>query len=219
MKKTTVIFDLDGTLLDTLEDLYQSVSYTQQKLGYPLHSRSQVRAHVGNGIRVLMEKSLPADASPQEIEKAFRMCQTYYGEHSQDATKPYEGIMELLDQLNQTGYKLAIVSNKPDFAVKELNQIFFSDYITVAIGEQESAGIRKKPAPDTVFEALKLLQSSVEESIYVGDSEVDIKTADHAGMDVILCEWGFREKEDLIRQGAKVFADKPKTIFEIINNN
>lgn len=215
-KKEAIIFDLDGTLLDTLEDLYQSVIYVQNKFAYPLHDKQQVRSHVGNGMRVLMEKSLPEDATKEEVEKAFLLCQAYYGEHSLDATKPYEGIMDMLAALDQKGYKMAIVSNKPDFAVKELNKIFFQKYIPIAIGEKESQGIRKKPAPDTVMAALEALHARPDQAIYVGDSEVDILTAQNSGMDHILCEWGFRDKTELLRYGAENFVQCPEDIIKLL---
>lgn len=214
MKKKAVIFDLDGTLLDTLEDLHQSVIYTQQLLGYPKHSLAEVRSHLGNGLKVLMEKSVPQATSKEKTQEAYLICQRYYGEHSLEKTKPYDGIMLLLEKLKQQGYAMAIVSNKPDFAVKDLNKVFFSEYISVAIGEKESAGIRKKPAPDTVLEALERLHCSVEEAVYVGDSEVDIETAANCGMDMIACTWGFRDLDQLESRGARVFAFRPEDILE-----
>lgn len=215
-KKNTVIFDLDGTLLDTLQDLSESVRYVQAKKGCALHTNEQVRAHVGNGLKVLMDLSFPKETSKEERKDCLAMFREHYGKHCNDATAPYDGIIELLQKLNDRGYRLAIVSNKPDFAVKELNQIYFSDNISIAIGEKEEEGIRRKPAPDTVQEALKQLGSPVEEAVYVGDSEVDIATARNCGMDCILCEWGFRDREILEKEGAKRFAKKAEDILTIL---
>ena len=140
----------------------------------------------------------------------------HYGEHCNDLTRPYDGIMELIAVLKEKKIKMAIVSNKADFAVKELNEIYFKGWIPVAIGEKESEGIRKKPAPDTVVEALKELGSTKEESVYVGDSEVDLATAKNCGMDHILCEWGFREKELLQELGGEIFVRHPEEIPALI---
>lgn len=214
--KDTVIFDLDGTLLDTLQDLSESVRYVQRQKGCPIHTNEQVKAHVGNGMKVLMNLSFPEAGSEEELEDCLNIFKKHYGEHCNDATAPYDGILELLRELNKRHYKLAIVSNKPDFAVKNLNQIYFSEYIQTAIGEKEQEGIRRKPAPDTVLESLAQLDSSVEKAVYVGDSEVDVRTAKNCGMDCILCEWGFRDRKTLEEEGAKIFAKKPEDILNIL---
>ena len=197
-KKDTVVFDLDGTLLDTLEDLKNSVNYAMCHFDYPERTLDEVRRFVGNGIVLLIQRAIPG------------------GKHCNDTTKPYEGIMELLHILKEHNIKIAIVSNKADFAVKELNEIYFKGMISVAIGEKESEGIRKKPAPDTVREALKELGSVAESSVYVGDSDVDIETARNSGMDEILCDWGFRGEEFLKEHGAKIIIKKPEEILTII---
>lgn len=215
-KKDTVVFDLDGTLLDTLDDLMNSVNYALESNGYPARTRDEVRRFVGNGILLLMQRALPSGQENPDFEKVFAGFKEHYGIHCNDLTKPYDGIMELLELLKEKGVKMAIVSNKADFAVKELSEIYFKGIIPVAIGEKESEGIRKKPAPDTVMEALRQLGSTTENAVYVGDSEVDLATAENCGMDYILCEWGFREREKLEELGGKVFVKKPSEIADLI---
>ncbi len=215
-KKDTVVFDLDGTLLDTLDDLMNSVNYVLESNGYPARTRDEVRRFVGNGILLLMQRALPSGQENPDFDKVFAGFKEHYGIHCNDLTKPYEGIMELLELLKEKGVKMAIVSNKADFAVKELSEIYFKGIIPVAIGEKESEGIRKKPAPDTVMEALRQLGSTTENAVYVGDSEVDLATAENCGMDYILCEWGFRERKKLEELGGKVFVKKPSEIADLI---
>ena len=208
-KKNTYIFDLDGTLLDTLDDLYHSLNYALDKMNYPLRRKEEVRQFVGNGILMLIKRAVPEGTSDEKIMETQAVFKEHYGIHCNDQTGPYPGIDDLIDQLLEKNIKMAIVSNKADFAVKELAEIYFNGRIPVAIGEKESEGIRKKPAPDTVFEALRLLDASVEDAVYVGDSEVDIETAKNCGMDVILCSWGFRSVDQLIASGARLIIDEP----------
>ena len=218
MKKyDTVIFDLDGTLLNTLEDLRDSVNYALQCEGLPLCSMEKVRMSVGNGIRRLMELAVPGGTEYPRFEEVFETFRSHYGAHCNDKTAPYPHIMELLAVLRENGYKMAIVSNKYYDGVQELKRLYFDDYISVAIGEKE--GNRKKPAPDTVLAALQELGSSKEASIYVGDSEVDIATAANAGMDCIAVAWGFRTREEQERAGAMVFADDPLDRLELIGTH
>lgn len=215
-KKDTVVFDLDGTLLDTLEDLKNSVNYAMRHFDYPERTLDEVRRFVGNGIMLLIQRAIPGGKDDPNFEEAFALFKEHYGKHCNDTTKPYEGIMELLHILKEHNIKIAIVSNKADFAVKELNEIYFKGMISVAIGEKESEGIRKKPAPDTVREALKELGSTAEGSVYVGDSDVDIETARNSGMDEILCDWGFRGEEFLKEHGAKIIIKNPEEILTLI---
>ena len=215
-KKDTVVFDLDGTLLDTLEDLKNSVNYAITHYGYPEHTLEDIRKYVGNGILLLMQRAIPGGQDAPHFEEAFALFKEHYGQHCNDTTKPYNGIMEMLHTLKEKNVKIAIVSNKADFAVKELNAIYFKDVISVAIGEKESEGIRKKPAPDTVIEALKQLGSTAENAVYIGDSDVDIETARNSGMDEILCDWGFRGEEFLKQHGAKIIIKKPREILPLI---
>ena len=214
MKKTTVVFDLDGTLLDTLKDLAEAVNYALRKQGMPERTLEEVRRFVGNGVRLLMIRAVPDGESNPLFEETFDLFKTYYGEHCNDNTKPYDGIMELLSTLKEKGYAVAIVSNKIDFAVKELNELYFKGIVPVAIGEKE--GIRRKPAPDTVFEALKELGKTKEEAVYVGDSDVDIETAKNAGMPCISVLWGFRDKEFLDEHGATHYAKNAEDVLRLV---
>ena len=212
----TVIFDLDGTLLNTIDDLADAVNYVQEKYGIEKHSVDLVRQHVGNGIRNLMIRSVPQGEENPKFEEMFSCYKEYYQEHCQIKTAAYPGIMELLKSLHNKGIKMAIVSNKAHPAVVELNKIYFEDYISVAIGENEAAGIQKKPAPDSVFHALELLGSKKSEAIYVGDSEVDYATAKNSGLDCVLCSWGFRDRKLLESFEPMAIIDQPEQLLEII---
>lgn len=196
MKKyDTVIFDLDGTLLNTLEDLADAVNFVMKSHDYPERTLEEVRQFVGNGIRKLMERAVPKDVTGAEFETAFEEFQSYYTEHCQIKTQAYDGIEPLLESLSEKNISMAIVSNKNHRAVCELNHLYFEKYIKTAIGQRD--GVRKKPAPDTVYEALKELGKTKDTALYVGDSEVDFMTAQNAGMDSVLVSWGFRTKEEL----------------------
>ncbi len=210
----TVIFDLDGTLLNTLEDLKDSVNFALGEAGMPLRSMEEIRGFVGNGVMRLMELSVPEGKKNPEFEKVFEAFKEYYSLHCNDKTGLYDHVEELLRELKSRGYKMAIVSNKYYDAVQELREQYFSEYIQVAIGEK--VGINRKPAPDTVIEALKMLESTRETAVYVGDSEVDIATAKNALMDCISVTWGFRTKEEQQRAGGKVFVDDPLEILDLL---
>lgn len=214
MKKTTVIFDLDGTLLDTLQDLADAANYALRKEGMPERTIDEVRRFVGNGVRLLMIRAVPGGESNPLFEETFAQFKEYYGEHCNDNTKPYEGMIELLETLKSKGYSVAIVSNKIDFAVKELSALYFKGIVPVAIGEKE--GVRRKPAPDTVREALKELGRTAEESVYVGDSDVDIETAKNAGMPCVSVLWGFRDREFLEEHGAKRYARTAEDVLKLV---
>ncbi len=211
---TTVIFDMDGTVLNTLDDLATSVNYVLKRFGMPTHCTEDYRLYFGNGIRYALKCAVPAGTEEETIDRMLPLFREHYNAHCLDRTGPYEGIPELMRGLREKGYKLAIVSNKIDSAVKELNARFFHDYVDVAIGERE--GIRRKPAPDTVIQALAELKSVKDEAIYVGDSEVDLQTASNAGLPCITVLWGFRDKEFLAEQGATVFANTPKEVFDLL---
>lgn len=214
MKKTTVVFDLDGTLLDTLQDLANAVNYALEQQGMPKRTLEEVRQFVGNGVRLLMIRAVPDGESNPLFEETFALFKEYYGEHCNDNTKPYAGVVELIETLKKKGYAVAIVSNKIDFAVKELNDLYFKGIVPVAIGEKE--GIRRKPAPDMVFEALKELGKTKEEAVYVGDSDVDIETAKNAGMPCVSVLWGFRDKEFLAEHGAEYYAETAEDVLRYI---
>ncbi len=215
--RDTVIFDLDGTLLDTLEDLALSVNYCMERFGGPHFAREEVREMVGNGIYVLMEKALPGGREHPRYTECMKAFAPYYQSHMMDHTAPFSGIMELLANLKAKGYKLAIVSNKFDAAVKELNQRFFAERICVAIGEAEDKGVRKKPAPDTVFQAMEELGSAPEDCLYVGDSDVDIETAKNAGIPCVCVTWGFKTADFLQEHGAQTVVDTMKELESAID--
>ena len=203
------IFDLDGTLLDTLGDLAAAVNYALREHGMPEHSIDDVRRFVGNGVRKLMERAIPDGTANPEFEATFATFRQYYMAHSLDTTRPYDGIPETLAALKARGCRLAVVSNKMMAATQELCHYFFPDTIEVAIGENEAEGIRKKPAPDTVFTALRQLGVGKDDAVYVGDSDVDLETARQSGLPCITVLWGFRDRDFLIKHGAKTFVSAP----------
>jgi len=207
------IFDLDGTLLDTLGDLAAAVNYALRTHGMPEHSIDDVRRFVGNGVRKLMERAIPDGAANPQFDETFATFRQYYMTHSLDTTRPYEGIPETLAVLKERGCRLAVVSNKMMAATQELCQHFFPDTIEVAIGENEAEGIRKKPAPDTVFAALRQLGVGEEWAVYVGDSDVDLETARQSGLPCISVLWGFRDRDFLIKHGAKTFISAPQELL------
>ena len=211
---STYIFDLDGTLLDTLTDLAASCNFALRTHGMPEHSIDDVRRFVGNGVRKLMERAIPdGDANP-DFEATFATFREHYMVHSLDTTKPYPGIMDALAELKARGCRLAVVSNKMMAATVELCKYFFPETIEVAIGENEAEGIRKKPAPDTVFAALKQLGVSGDNAVYVGDSDVDLATARNSGLPCISVLWGFRDREFLLDHGATTFITSPKELLD-----
>ena len=210
---STYIFDLDGTLLDTLADLAASVNFALHTHGLPEHSLDDVRRFVGNGVRKLMERAVPDGTDNPLFEEAFATFRQHYMAHSLDTTRPYEGIPETLAALKARGCHLAVVSNKMMAATQALCTHFFPDTIDVAIGEDEAAGICKKPAPDTVIAALKALGVGKEQAVYVGDSDVDIQTARNAGLPCISVLWGFRDKEFLVQHGADTFVSHPSELL------
>lgn len=208
----TIIFDLDGTLLDTLDDLTNATNAALRAFGKPVRTREEVRSFVGNGIKKLVERALGERIDL--LDEALEVFKQYYGEHCAEKTKPYEGILPLLEGLRKRGTKTAVLSNKADFAVEKLAEEYFPDLLLMAVGENEAAGIRKKPAPDSLFAVMKSLDSAREDTLYVGDSEVDVQTAYNAGVDCLCVTWGFRDKEFLQKQGGKRFVDDP---MEILN--
>lgn len=214
MKLKAVIFDLDGTILDTLEDLKNSVNFALSKNGLPVRTIDEIRAFVGNGIRLLIERAVPENTDSGVVDRCFEDFKAHYKEHSADNTKPYEGIIALLDELKSQGVKLAVVSNKADFAVQALVEEYFQDLFDFAVGERE--GIRRKPCPDSVNEAIKVLDASPDEVVYVGDSEVDIETSRNAGVKCVAVTWGFRDKDVLESLSPEYIIDKPSQLMELI---
>jgi phosphoglycolate phosphatase len=210
----TFIFDLDGTLLDTLQDLACSVNYSLRRHGMPEHSLDDIRRFVGNGVRRLMERAVPDGADNPLFDSAFATFQAHYMQHALDTTRPYDGIPEMLQQLKEEGCKAAVVSNKMMAATQALVAHFFPE-IEVAIGEHEAEGIHKKPAPDTVYEALRQLGAEREGAVYVGDSDVDLQTARNAGLPCISVLWGFRDRDFLLRHGATTLIERPQQLLEV----
>lgn len=207
----TYIFDLDGTLLSTLNDLASSTNYALRWAGMPERTIEEVRMFVGNGVKLLMERAIPEGVNNPKFEETYAKFREHYMEHNLDTTRPYDGVPELLHELKRRGKYLAIVSNKFYAATQDLAKHFFPDTIEVAIGEREN--IRKKPAPDTVLEALRQLNVSKEDAVYIGDSDVDIMTAKNCGLPCISVLWGFRDKDFLIEHGGSLFVDKPIEIL------
>ena len=215
MKKYKLaIFDLDGTLLETLEDLHDSTNHALVSQGLPPRTLDEVRRFVGNGIHKLIERAVPEGSSSETVEQVFEEFKTWYAVHCNDKTRAYDGIKEMLLALRKAGVRTAVVSNKADFGVQTLCKTYFSGLLDVAVGQRE--GIRLKPAPDSVNEVLRLLEIRREDAVYIGDSDVDIDTARNAGMDCISVTWGFRRREFLLEHGAVILADKPENIEEII---
>ena len=210
-----LIFDLDGTLLDSIGDLHQSTNYALGKFGFPLRTREEVNSFVGNGLRRLIRLAVPEETTEETVTDVLAEMKAHYAEHYADLTVPYTGIAELLKKCKEQGIPMAIVSNKADPYVKNLNKIFFGDLIPVAMGESDE--IPRKPAPDMVRKAMEAL--GVTEAYYVGDSEVDVQTAKNAGLPCLAVTWGFRTREQLIQAGAESFIEDPKEILPFAIEN
>lgn len=211
----TVVFDLDGTLLDTLDDLWAAVNAALKKFSLPLRTKEEVRSFVGNGIVKLMERSA-GKVGREVFDGVLAEFKRYYGEHCEDNTKPYEGIIPLLEELKRRGIKTAVVSNKADFAVKKLAEGYFQGLLQEAVGENEEGGIRKKPAPDSLLAVMERLGAGTRSTVYIGDSEVDIQTAKNAGVECISVTWGFKDKAFLVENGAAVLVETPKELLSVL---
>ena len=204
------IFDLDGTLLNTLDDLTSAVNATLTHFKRPQRTKAEVCSFIGNGVKQLLIRAFDNDI--ENYDEVVTYYYDYYAKHSTDQTKPYDGVLELLRRLKKQGKKIAIVSNKGDLPTKSLAKQFFNGLIDVALGENEENGIRKKPAPDSVELALKQVGVPKENSVYIGDSDVDIQTAKNAGLPCISVTWGFRDEEFLRAHGGTRFAHTPEEI-------
>lgn len=213
-KYDLIIFDLDGTILNTLEDLTSSLNVVLANHGYPRRTLSEVRGFVGNGIRLLIERALPDGIPDATLDRLYQDFIQYYGQHCADQTGPYEGIPELLQEVRSRGYRTAVVSNKADSAVKMLCNQYFNGLFDMVVGERD--GIPRKPAPDSVNQILDSLQITRERTVYIGDSDVDIATARNAGMDGIIVTWGFKDLEFLREMGAECLVSEPKEIWDLI---
>lgn len=216
MKVEAVLFDLDGTLLNTLGDLTDSVNYAMERMGYPLHTEEEVRTYINNGARHLITAACPEGTKAGEIDTCLAVFQAYYREHLAVRTAPYPGIMELLAELKARGIRTAVVSNKFMTAVQSLSRHYFGELMDVAVGEQEAKGLRRKPWPDTVFEALRLLGVPGDRALYVGDTEVDLNTARNAGLPCLCVSWGFKPREALEQAGAKQIANSAQELFSMM---
>lgn len=210
----TVIFDLDGTLLNTLEDLKDAVNAALSMHQFPKRTLEEVQSFVGNGVRQLILKAVPENTKAEEAEACLTDFKAYYNLHSQDKTKPYEGILKLLETLKENQINIAVVSNKYEQAVKELCKHYFGACIMAAVGDMDD--VPKKPAPDSVCRALRELEASVEDAVYVGDSEVDVETAKNAGMSCIGVSWGFRGRRFLEEAGADCIIDAPEELLDFV---
>ncbi|MEE1063224.1 MAG: HAD-IIIA family hydrolase [Paludibacteraceae bacterium] len=215
-KYTAIIFDLYGTLMNTLDDLTISTNHALSQMGFPTRTIDEVRQFLGNGVRKLIEMALPEKTTEDTIERTISCFLQHYTLHCKDHSRPYDGILELLSSLKKMGVKMAIVSNKPDVEVKKLNAEHFAEFIDVALGENEKSGIPRKPSPAMVYEAMAQLGSEPEKCLYVGDSDVDILTARNAGIDCLSVTWGFKTAEFLSQFGATKMIDAPSQMLKII---
>ena len=201
MKYKIAIFDLDGTILNTIEDLADSLNYALAKNGYKERTVAETQSFVGNGLLMLVKRAIKPETSEEEAQKVLADLKAYYKIHCADKTKPYEGIPELLKDLKTADYLLAVVSNKADYAVQILCEQYFPGMFDLAVGEREN--VRRKPAPDSVNAVLAEFELNKADAVYIGDSDVDIETAENVGTDRILVAWGFRGADFLREKGAK----------------
>lgn len=213
-KYKSIIWDMDGTLLDTLDDLTDSVNEALKEFQLPARTRSEIRSYVGNGVLRLLELSVPNGKEHPQFEDIFSFFKSRYVLNCRNKTKPYDGLEKLLFELKSKRYRMAIVSNKIDSAVKELSELYFNDSIDVAIGDSE--GHRRKPFPDNLLEAMLLMEANKESTVYIGDTEVDIATAENSGIDYICVSWGFRNKKELQASGAKLIVDTPEELASVL---
>ena len=216
VKYKAILFDMDGTVLDTLRDLNAAVNRCMEHFGYPTQTIDETRQRVGNGSKRLLELSVPERTDGNKIGELLAWYLPYCNEHANDTTAPYPGIPEMMESLREKGLALAIVSNKPDRTVKELAAIHFPGLLETAVGENEAAGIRRKPWPDTLLAAAAELGVPIRECLYVGDSEVDVLTATRAGMDCASVLWGFRSREEIEAAGGNLFMTEPKELLAYI---
>ena len=214
MSYKAVLFDMDGTLLDTLEDLRDSTNHVLRQMGYPERSLEEMRRFVGNGAEKQIRRAVPEGTSEEKIMETLAAYRAYYQDHCQIKTRVYDGLLDMLSELKAKGIKLAVVSNKPDSAVQKLSREYFGDRMDFAVGPSD--GVRCKPYPDMAEEALKALGVEKKDAVFVGDSEVDVQTGLNAGLDVIAVSWGFRSREVVIEAGAKMIADDASEMEKLI---
>ncbi|MCH4053390.1 MAG: HAD-IA family hydrolase [Atopobiaceae bacterium] len=214
MAHSAAVFDLDGTLLDTLGDLAAAVNFAMRAHGMPERSIAQTKASVGNGIRLLIERSVPEGTPEDQVDAAFDDFRAYYAAHSRDLTRPYPGVPEAVDELKRAGVAVGVVSNKVDDVVQDLLEAYFPGVFPAATGERE--GIRRKPAPDSTFDVLAKLGVDAGHAVYVGDSEVDIATARNAGVRCLSVSWGFRDVDALLAAGATTIVATPAELVRAV---
>ena len=214
MSYKAVLFDMDGTLLDTLEDLCDSTNHALAQMGYPLRGIEEIRRFIGNGAEKQIRRAVPKGTSEGKIMETLAAFRAYYQDHCQIKTKVYDGLLDVLSELKEKGVKMAVVSNKPDAAVKKLSREYFGDRLDYAIGPSD--GVRCKPYPDMAETALKALGIAKKDAVFVGDSEVDVQTGLNAGLDVIAVSWGFRSRKVVIEAGAKMIADDASELEKLI---
>lgn len=214
MKYKAVIFDMDGTILNTLEDLKNATNYSLRQFGMPERSLEEVRMFVGNGIKKLVERAVPSGTSEEKIAQVFDVFLEYYEIHSADNTSPYPGILELVEKLKESGIKTAVSTNKADVPAQELGREYFNGIFDLIVGQQD--GLKVKPAPDSVNKILSILDIQKKDAIYIGDSDVDVQTAKNSGLDFIGVSWGFRGREFLEKNGAKNIVDNANEILDLV---
>jgi len=214
MKYKAVLYDMDGTVLDTLADLTSAVNHSLSVFGFPAVPAAQVRRSLGNGAKRLISGCTPADTDETSFEELLEYYKEYYDAHCCIETAPYEGIVPLMEKLREAGVKQAILSNKPHTAVQPLAEKFFSGLLDFALGESET--VRRKPDPSGLLSAAARLGFAVEDCLYVGDSEVDVQTAKNAGMDCAAVSWGFRDRVELVDADAQIIADSVEELEQII---
>ena len=210
MRYKAVLFDMDGTVLDTLDDLADSVNRSLREFGLPEVSRFQVGQSLGNGAKYLIRHCLPEGSDEALCEQVLSFYKPWYDAHCRIKTKPYDGILQLMETLRADGVSQAIISNKPDSAVRELAEAFFPGLMDVVIGE--SPAVKRKPSPDTVLAAARQMGLMASDCVYIGDTEVDLETARNAGMDCIPVSWGFRTEEQLRAAGAEEIIRSPEEL-------
>ena len=216
MKYDAIFFDLDGTVVDSLQDIVDAVNHTMDHFGLPRYTPEQLKPHLGWGVGHLMRAILP-EHTEEEVETVLAHYRPYYAIHAGDKSRPFDGIVPMMERLKGEGMVLAILSNKPDAAVQPLARRFFSDVVSLAVGERED--VRRKPCPDMVEAAANRLNVPLNRCLYVGDTEVDIDTAKNAGIDCACVTWGFRTREQLKKAGATIIVDTPDELEGVITSD
>ena len=213
MKYDAIFFDLDGTVADSLQDIVDAINHTMRHFHLPEHTTGQLRPKLGWGVGHVMQTLFP-DASEARIQELLAHYKPYYAEHAADKTKPFDGIPETLRRLRDMGLPLAIISNKPDSAVRPIARRFFEDLVDLSVGELD--GVRRKPSPDMLQSAADRLGVALQRCLYVGDTQVDIDTGINAGIDCVCVTWGFRTREELVQAGAQYIIDRPEQLVEFV---